>query len=272
MQIDQVDVNENVSVFRKVSNWFIVCVIMMVVGGILFYVLFSQPRETELEKQIAKISIDTHLEKNKNRVYLLRDDRRKCISLTLQLAYDLSEWESFCYATIFDEFSLLYKTHWELYAALIRVETNFNPTRKSGKDCKGLMQIKESTGKEVAKKLDIKFREGQSLWNEFINIAIGSTYLSDFVNKRGVHGGIKSYLGGPDYKKSVQKKAETFKYVGEYKTRVSEEYDQLRYMFRGIVDEHSITDFDEMNNSILLDTAALIFDIFEVETTDSIKK
>ena len=240
----------------------------VLIGGLTVSVYIVRPQQDKyaaLEKELQN-------EKEKNRVYIIRDDRRRCISKTLQLAYNLSEWESFCYATLFDEFSLLYKTHWALYGALIRVETNFNPTLKSGKDCKGLMQIKESTGADVAKKLNIQYKENVSLWNEFINFAIGATYLSDFIAERGVHGSIKSYLGGPDYKKSIQKKIETFKYVKEYKTRVSEECDQLQYMYRGIVDEYSITDYEEIDLSINKDTTALIFEIFEVEIPDSIKE
>lgn len=260
---------------KRVHKVFIVILIIAVVSSVAvrgYYSFYTKPKLEEAQAEIKTLQTQLSKEKFKNRTYILRDDRRRCISRTLQLAYGLSKWEGFCYATIFDEFSLLYKIRWELYGSLIRVETNFNPTRKSGKNCKGLMQIKESTGEEVAKELGIRFIGNQSLWNEFINIAIGSAYLSKFVVERGVQKGIKSYLGGPDYLKNVQKKAETFKYVKEYKTRVSEEYDQLSYMFRGIVDEFSITDFEEIEKSILIDTTALIFEIFNPDiVSDSIK-
>lgn len=222
--------------------------------GNSFY--FSRKNLNEIKKKSYEIE-------KIHKVYLLRDERRRCISKTLTIAYDLSNWESYCYSMIFDEISCYYKINWEIFAALIRVETNFNPTLKSPAHCKGLMQLKEATGKEVAEKLDINYVENQSLWNDFINILLGSHYLAEFIKERGIEGGIKSYLGGPDYLKSVKKKGETFRYVREYKIKVSEEYKQLKYIFRGVIDKYSKFNFNEIETSFKTDSSVLIFEVLK---------
>ena len=125
------------------------------------------------------------------------------------------------------------------------------------------MQIKESTGEPIAKKLKIRWREKKTLFNEFCNIAIGSYYLSEnILKKKNINHGIKCYLGGPDYLRSIKDNAEIFTYVKEYKTKVSKEYKQLSYMFRGKVDELSGVEYEEIFNSVKVDTTSLIFDIF----------
>lgn len=226
--------------------------------GVYYGSLPSKPmaKNQKLKKELVH-------EKELNRAYTLRRERRNCIAKTIVLAYGISDWEAYHYAIVFDQWSVYYQIPWEVYIALIRVETNFNPTLTSKAGCRGLMQIKESTAKEIAKKLNIGYKEKRTLFNEFCNIAIGSYYLSEnILKKKDINHGVSCYLGGPDYLKSIKSNAETFKYVKEYKTRVSKEYEQLSYMFRGIVDEYSPVGYEEIFNSIKVDTMSLIFDLF----------
>lgn len=248
---------------KKKSKWWILYLfsLLFVGGAVTMFVTGYRPvnmrsKEIALKKELAE-------SKEINKAFFLRRERRKCIAKTIILAYGISEWEAFHYAIVFDQYSVYYQIPWEVYAALIRVETNFNPTLTSKAGCRGLMQVKESTAEEIAKKLNIKYREKRTLFNEFTNIAIGSFYLSEnILKKNSIKHGIKCYLGGPDYLRSVKNNAETFTYVKEYKTRVSKEYEQLAYMFRGIVDEFSDVGYTEIFNSSKADTTALIFDIF----------
>ncbi|RKY79487.1 hypothetical protein DRQ07_06340 [candidate division KSB1 bacterium] len=241
---------------------FISCLFLLLTGGLSYFYFYEKYSKQNLIKNLKN---ELEEQKNLNKIYILRDKRRKCISKTLKIAYNLSDWESHCYSIFFDDFSIYYKINWEIYAALIRVESNFNPTVKSGANCKGLMQIKESTGKEIAEKLGISFIENQSLWNDFINIILGAEYLSGFIQEKGFDGGVKSYLGGPDYLKSIKKRTETYTYVKEYKIRVSDEYNQLQYIFRGVADEYNIT-FEELKNSVFKDSISPIFNIFKNKT------
>ncbi len=228
-----------------------------IAGSLIYYEIINPPNLVKINKELIQ-------EKELNRAYFLRRERRRCIAQTIVLAYGLSQWEAFHYAIIFDQYSIYYQIPWEVYAALIRVETNFNPTLTSKAGCIGLMQIKKSTGESIAKKLDIRWKEnGKTLFNEFCNIAIGSYYLSENILKtKSINSGVKCYLGGPDYLKSIKDNAETFTYVKEYKSRVSKEYKQLSYMFRGKVDELSDVSYDEIFSSTKIDTTSLIFDIF----------
>lgn len=241
---------------------FVSCSIFLL-SGFLGY--FFTKNNNCYKSRIYELERELENQKKLNKIYVLRDDRRKCIAKTLKIAYNLSDWESYCYSQFFDDFSIFYKIDWEIYASLIRVESNFNPTIKSKANCKGLMQIKESTGREVAEKLGILFINNQSLWNDFINIILGAEYLSRFIQEKGFDGGVKSYLGGPDYLKSVKKKAETYTYIKEYKIKVSDEYNQLRYIFRGVIDEYSITDFEELKKSMSNDTISSIFNVLNNE-------
>ena len=204
--------------------------------------------------------------KQLNYAYTLQKERRRCITKTIMLAYGISQWEAFHYAIFFDQWSVYYQIPWEVYIALIRVETNFNTTLTSKKGCKGVMQIKGSTAEGECRKLGIRYREkneSKILFNEFLNLTIGSFYLSEnILRKKDINKGVRCYLGGPDYLKSVKSNAETFRYVHEYKTKVSKEYEQLAYMFRGIVDEYSPVGYSEIFNSVKVDTISLIFDLF----------
>jgi len=242
---------------------------LLMCSSVGLYFLWTSKNTQTLSEMNVQIELRAELERSKafNKAYTLRRERRKCIAKTLILAYEISEWEAFHYAILFDQWSVYYMIPWEVYAALIRVETNFNPTQTSEAGCRGLMQVKESTAKEVAQKLNINYREKQTLFNEFTCFAIGAFYLSENILKKDIKHGLKCYLGGPDYLRSIKSNAETFTYVREYKTRVSKEYEQLSYMFRGVVDEYSDVGYKEIFNSSEIDTTSLIFDIFS--TLDS---
>jgi soluble lytic murein transglycosylase-like protein len=249
----------------KKSRWkgVIITLFLIICIGALISIFTTTFNRLGVRVEVEALKKELAQEKELNRAYFLRRERRKCIAKTIILAYGISEWEAFHYAIIFDQYSIYYQIPWEVYVALIRVETNFNPTLTSKAGCRGLMQIKESTGEPIAKKLDIRWKGKKTLFNEFCNIAIGSFYLSEnILKKKNINHGLKCYLGGPDYLKSIRDNAETFTYVKEYKTRVAKEYKQLSYMFRGKVDELSGVDFDEIFNSTKVDTTSLIFDIF----------
>lgn len=251
---------------------YLMCPILIVTAGALIATFTETYNPPTLRAKIEVLKEELAQEKEKNRAYFLRRERRKCIAKTIVLAYGISQWEAFHYAIIFDQYSVYYHIPWEVYVALIRVETNFNPTLTSPAGCRGLMQVKESTGEDIAKKLDIRWKEKKTLFNEFCNLAIGSFYLSENIRKKkSINKGLKCYLGGPDYLKSIKENAETFTYVKEYKTRVSKEYEQLSYMFRGKVDELSDVSYDEIFSSTAVDTTSLIFDIFATLDTSITK-
>lgn len=200
--------------------------------------------------------------------YIIREARLECMVKNLMIAYKLSKWEAYYLCVMFDDFSIRYHVPWEVFPAIIRVESNFNPSAKSPKNCFGLMQLKKSTGKEMADQLGIEFNDKITLWNDFVNVILGSTYLCNHINEEGLKNGVKSYLGGPDYKKSIKNNHGTRTYVKEYKTSVMSEYEQLALMFRGVVDELGYKYQEIYKIPLETDPVPLVFTLF-ADTADT---
>ena len=72
----------------------------------------------------------------------------------------------------------------ELIYAMIKAESNFKETAKSNKNAIGLMQIIESTAKEVAEELEIEVTK-EDLNNPETNIQIGTKYIANLIKKYG---------------------------------------------------------------------------------------
>ena len=169
-----------------------------------------------------------------------RDQRLVNMEKSLLLVYpNLSTYEAHYYSIIYDDFYMKDGVPWEAYAALVRTESNFNPTTMSVARCKGLTQCKEATAKEEASKLGIIYNEA-TLWNEILNIVIGLTYFGEgFKEKKDSLGveealkhAMKRYCGGPAYQ---TQNSESKKYVGEYKSTVWLEYVRLSYVYKGML-------------------------------------
>jgi hypothetical protein len=189
------------------------------------------------------------LEQEKNKIYILYEKNINCMAKTLMIAYGLSKWESHYYAVIFYDFSRHYNIPWEIYPSVTRVESNFKCNVGSPRGAKGIMQLLEGTGKGVSTDIGIDFVPNQTLWNTLINFVLGCEYLSKNINEKGLEGGVKSYLGGPDYLKSVKSNKNANQYIGEYKTTVWKEYKELSYIFRGIVEESEKDIYKEIHPS-----------------------
>jgi hypothetical protein len=161
----------------------------------------------------------------------------------MRITYDLSDVEAKYYSDIFDEFAQKYGVPWEVYPAVIRVESNFRTTLKSAKGAKGLMQVLEGTAKEVCGKIGVRYVAEETLWNDLINLVIGLTYLSENIasdtagGDDAVRHGIQCYIGGPDYVKSIKYSAEASKYIAQYKTTIWAEYIKLGYIYKGVIQE-----------------------------------
>lgn len=88
-----------------------------------------------------------------------------------------------------------YKYHLDPYiiAAVIKGESRFNPKAIGSMGEIGLMQLKESTAKWIAKKMNIPWRGKKSLYDPLTNIKIGSAYLG-YLNERLAEHGETLYL------------------------------------------------------------------------------
>jgi hypothetical protein len=181
----------------------------------------------ELQKQIV-------VEKEKNKTCIEHDRRINDMTRTLMIAYSLSKWEAHYYAIIFDDFSEQFNIPWEIYPAIVRIESNFKCNVGSPKGAKGMMQILEGTGKSIAGKYEIDYVENQTLWNTVLNLVLGCGYLSQNIKEKGLEGGVKSYLGGANFAKTVITNPEAKQYIGEYRSTVWKEYLKLSYFYRGV--------------------------------------
>ncbi|MFP3649020.1 transglycosylase SLT domain-containing protein, partial [Paraburkholderia sp. SIMBA_054] len=71
-------------------------------------------------------------------------------------------------------------------AAEIRAESIFNPNARSPANAMGLMQVLPGTASGVAKKIGLDSYTGaSSLYDPDVNIAIGSAYLHQLLDKYG---------------------------------------------------------------------------------------
>jgi len=177
----------------------------------------------------------------KHDILLERDNRIRFMEKTLIIHYKLSWYEAHYYSIIFDDFSCKYNIPWQIYPAMIRVESNFNSTVKSDKGAKGLTQVMESTAKEIAGKLNIPY-DIRTLWNEILNLAIGLTYLSEGIKELGLEDGINRYIGGPGFNKGR-------KDIGDYRTTIRWEYDRLTYIHQGVLNS-PMDDTTKTNDSL----------------------
>ena len=183
--------------------------------------------------------------------YEEKNEELKSMQKTLTVCYNLTPYEARYYSFIFDDFSQKYNIPWEVYPALIKIESNFNSGIMSKQRAKGITQVLESTGKAQADKLGIPFNDG-TLWNCVLNMVIGFDYFSEgFAEKidstsrdLALKHAIRRYCGGPGYDKI---KSDARIYVKEYKSTVWDEYLKVSYIYKGIKYDQLIARQDSLN-------------------------
>ena len=174
---------------------------------------------------------------------------------TITLCYGLTSYEARYYSIIFDDFSQKYNIPWEVYPALIKIESNFNSGVMSKQRAKGITQVLESTGKIQADKLGIPFNEG-TLWNCVLNMVIGFDYFSEGFIERidstsmelSLKHAIRRYCGGPGY---AQINPDARIYVKEYKSTVWDEYLKVAYIYKGIKYDQLIARQDSLSRKTM---------------------
>ncbi len=86
------------------------------------------------------------------------------------------------YSDYVEKYAKKYEVDKYLIYATIKAESNFDANAKSSKGAKGLMQLMDSTGQEIAKKLDMKI-DNDDLFDPEINIKLGTNYISRLMKK-----------------------------------------------------------------------------------------
>lgn len=176
-----------------------------------------------------------------------KEGRIKHMERTLMVHYKISWYEAHYYSIIFDDYvqkyDSLFKAHnidWQIFPAIIRIESNFNPTAVSKKMAKGIMQLLDETAEEMIEKINtedqgkgrhpIKYTK-KVLFNDVLNMIFGIEYLCKMIAEtQDFEAGIQAYLGGPGFDKGR-------KDIGRYRTTVRWEYDRLKYIHKGVIND-----------------------------------
>lgn len=90
------------------------------------------------------------------------------------------------YTETVSKYAELYNVDDDLVFAVIKAESNFKIDAKSNKNAIGLMQLMESTARDIAKKTDLEIDEEnflKQLEDPEININLGTKYLSTLIDK-----------------------------------------------------------------------------------------
>lgn len=105
------------------------------------------------------------------------------VIVAVVLIISTNQMMKFIYKTEYSEYVEKYAKEYNidkyLIYAVIKNESNFDKSATSNKDAKGLMQIMNVTGEEMANKLNIE----NELYNEETNIQLGVFYLSELIEK-----------------------------------------------------------------------------------------
>jgi hypothetical protein len=175
------------------------------------------------------------------------------IQKMMLVAYpQLSKWEVRYYAPIFRDFCKTYKVPAPLMVSIIGIESQWNPTLTSRAGCKGLGQLLPSTAEIECRKLGIDYTPNVTEWTDVVNLVVSLNYFCSKYEKNGREYAIKSYVGGPAYKKTTGKNAEYISYYNNLVEKeakkvknILHESNKLMYVYRGVIYEHeheSITD------------------------------
>jgi len=197
---------------------------------------------------IKNIALNSKLTEYKNKEIRLENMQK-----TILVCYNLTPYEARYYSFIFDDFSQKYNIPWEAFPALVRIESNFNAGVMSKERAKGMTQVVEATGRSQAQKLGIPFNDG-TLWNCVLNMVIGFDFFSEGYTEKieTMHGdsalkhAMKRYCGGPGYA-TINPDARL--YVKEYKTTVWDEYQRVKYIYKGIMYDQLMSEKDTLQKN-----------------------
>jgi soluble lytic murein transglycosylase-like protein len=151
------------------------------------------------------------------------------IERTLKIAYNLNEFEARYYSLIFADLAWRHDIPWELIASVIWIESKYNTSAVSLMNCMGLMQLKSTTAEEMCDSVKIDYYH-DIVWNDILNLVLGTEYLACDYHKKGLQYVLKKYVGGPKKKQPGKSR----RYENWYKGRVSIEFYKLQYVFKGV--------------------------------------
>jgi hypothetical protein len=133
------------------------------------------------------------------------DNEKNTIRRTLQVAYpQLSIFEVLAYGEIFYYVcETKYGIHFMKPAAIIGVESNWDPSLMSYAKCRGLGQLGSAAAKEGCDKYGIPYKEGYTEWNDPLNIGLSLDYYCSRAKTKGDSFAVREYIGGITWPKAA---------------------------------------------------------------------
>lgn len=163
----------------------------------------------------------------------------EAIRKTITIAYpNVGKDEAIVYAYMFYNISSKYKNVDPIaFAALIKIESGWNPTLVSSKECRGMTQLQSSTAEAMCKQLGIEYKKGVTEWNDVLNIILGLNYFSSRYESHNLSYAIKSYIGGDGFSNATSSNKA---YIERYSNDFINEYRKLYYIHKGVQYEASL--------------------------------
>jgi soluble lytic murein transglycosylase len=110
-------------------------------------------------------------------------------------------------AEVIYEEAIRYNYDPKFILALIAIESSFRNWSVSERGAKGLMQIMPPVAEAIAQEMGIEWSGDRTLFNPFLNIKIGSYYLSQLIlNFNDFRLALVAYNYGPTYVKSLMER------------------------------------------------------------------
>ncbi|MBD1391179.1 transglycosylase SLT domain-containing protein [Neiella sp. HB171785] len=155
---------------------------------------------------------------NSEWIYLLRysdDDKRVALShyaqqqgwwhFAISAAIRAQIWDAIdlrfpiAYQDLFTTFADMRKVDDTLLMAIARRESSYNRYARSPKDARGLMQLMPATAKEMARRINLRYRGVSTLYQPETNIRLGSAYIQRLLKQFNQNSvlAIASYNAGP---------------------------------------------------------------------------
>jgi soluble lytic murein transglycosylase len=132
------------------------------------------------------------------------------------------------YKDILYKYAGVYKMDPLFIAAIINVESKFNPVATSHKGAIGLMQILPSTAEEIAKELHMDYLNIDELYEPEKNIKIGFYYISKLQKK--FNGDLILALAAYNAGLSNAEKWQEFKETKTFVKKVMRTYKRFQYV------------------------------------------
>ena len=157
---------------------------------------------------------------------------KEMVRATLSVAYpQLSTFETMAYGEVFYYMCFVkYKVPFTIPAAIISVESGWNPTLVSNKKCRGIGQLSSAAAEEGCKAYDIKYREGYTEWCDIVNLGLSLDYYCKKHVSKGDSFAVRAYVGGDTWP-SAKPGSERDKYIKEYAKLVANKELMVKNVF-----------------------------------------